>query len=95
MLPELRKRPTNRNGYLHFGVGGDVGLPADGVEAVVRDLLALVQRVVGPAHLDGVVAQHRGLNPHGRHHGSGVWYWGVWTMKEFVEINIGVDGVCA
>lgn len=93
LLPELRKA-TNRTHYLHFGVGRNVGLPADGVEAIVCDLLALVQSVVGPAHLDGVVAQHGGLNTHGWHHGRGVWYWGVWTMKEFVEVNIWVYGVC-
>lgn len=46
------------NAYLHFSVGGDVGLPAHRVEAVIRDLLVLGQRVVRPRHLDGVVAQH-------------------------------------
>jgi len=63
-----------RVSYLHLGVGGDVGLPAHRVEAVIGDLLVLGQRVVGPGHLDGVVAQHRGLNAHGWHHWGGVWY---------------------
>lgn len=81
--------------YLHFSVGRDVGLPAHRVEAVICDLLVLGQRVVSPGHLDGVMAQHGGLNAHGRHHGRGVWYWGVWSMEEFVEVNIGVYGVCS
>lgn len=76
------------NSHLDLGVGGDVGLPAHRVEAVVGDLLVLGQRVVRPGHLDGVVAQHRGLHAHRRHHGGGVWYWGVWSMEEFVEVNI-------
>lgn len=80
--------------YLHFRVGRDVGLPADRVEAVVRDLLVLGQRVVSPGHFDGVMAQDGGLNTHRWHHGGGVWYWGVWSMEEFVEVNIGVNGVC-
>lgn len=89
----LRKN-TKRMPHLHFGVGRNVGLPADGVEAIVGDLLALVQSVVGPAHLDGVVTQHGGLNTHGWHHGRGVWYWGVWSMEDFVEVNIRVYGIC-
>lgn len=84
-----RKRASDGNdSHLDFGVGGDVGLPAHRVEAVVGDLLVLGQRVVRPGHLDGVVAQHRGLHAHRRHHGRGVWYWGVWSMEEFVEVNI-------
>lgn len=85
---------ANAISHLHFGVGRNVGLPADGVEAIVCDLLVLVQSVVGPAHLDGVVTQYGGLNAHGWHHGRGVWYWGVWSMEEFVEVNIRVYGVC-
>lgn len=87
-------REANAISHLHFGVGRNVGLPADGVEAIVCDLLVLVQSVVGPAHLDGVVTQYGGLNAHGWHHGRGVWYWGVWSMEEFVEVNIRVYGVC-
>lgn len=88
-------KPGSSLSYLHFSVGGDVGLPAHRVEAIICDLLVLGQRVVGPGHLDGVVAQHGGLNTHGWHHGRGVWYWGVWSMEEFVQVNIGVYGVCA
>lgn len=81
--------------YLDFGVGRDVGLPTHRVVAVVSDLLVLGQRVVGPRHLDGVVAQHGGLNTHRRHHGSGIWNWGVWSMEECVQVNVRVYGVCA
>lgn len=58
------------------------------------DLLVLGQGVVGPGDFDGVVAEHRGLNTHGRHHRGRVWYWGVCSMEEFVQVNIRVYGVC-
>lgn len=80
--------------YLDFSVGRDVGLPSHRVVTVICDLLVLGQRVVGPRHFDGVVTQHGGLNAHGWHHGGGVWHWGVWSMEEFVQVNIGVYGVC-
>lgn len=81
--------------YLHFCVCRDVGLPSYRVVAVICDLLVLGQRIVSPGHLDGVMAQHGGLYTHGWHHGGGVWYWGVWSMEEFVQVNIGVYGICA
>lgn len=87
------KQPQRVAGYLVFGVGGDVGLPADGVISGVGDLLVLGERVVGPADFDGVVAEDGGLNAHRGQHGCGVGCWGVWVIKEFIKINIRVYGV--
>lgn len=80
--------------YLKLGVCRYVGLPAHCVVARICDFLVLGQRVVGPRDFDGVVARNRSLNAHGRHHGNGVWYWSVWRMEKFVQINIRVYGVC-
>lgn len=80
--------------YLKLGVCRYVGLPAHCVVARIHDFLVLGQRVVGPCDFDGVVAKNRSLNAHGRHHGNGVWYWSVWRMEKFVQINIRVYGVC-
>lgn len=80
--------------YLKLGVSRYVGLPAHSVVACVGDLLVLGQRVVGPCHLDGVVAEHRGLHAHRGEHGGSLWDWSVRSMKQFIQINIRVYGVC-
>lgn len=55
--------------YLVLGISGNIGFPAHGVVASVRDLLVLGQGVVCPSDADGVVAQDGSLNSHRRHHG--------------------------